>query len=175
MALGPTLGEHDLVLAETERGRPAGEHAVFDLELGRQDVLDPDAAGDRTRRVLGRPGRQDDQVAGPAVTRDGGQRGGGDLGRDVLAVPDVALRDHLGLGVAAHGLDQLGEHRVHVEEGELVEGLPVDRLRDHPRRELAALVEEPHPAHAGLDAQEGVVHVEERCAHAVILWLWLWR
>jgi hypothetical protein len=101
VALGPALGERDLVVAEAERGRPAGEHAALDLELGRQDMLDADAAGDRPRRVLGRTGREARPECPRLAMMPRSTRREPDLRGDVLAVPDLALRDHLGFRVAA--------------------------------------------------------------------------
>src|SRR5262249_13165499 len=51
----------------------------------------------------------------------------------------------------------------HVEHGQLVQRAPVHRLRELAQRQLAARAQKPHPAHPGLDTQERVVHVEERC------------
>ena len=91
--------------------------------------------------------------------------GGRDVRRDVLAVPQLALRDHVGLEITGETEREPREHGLHVEHGELVERAPVDRLGDHRRRQLAAAIEKPRPAHAGVDAQQRAIHIEERGDH----------
>ena len=83
----------------------------------------------------------------------------------MLAVPELGLRDHLRFGVAFEADAQLREDGVHVEDGELVERAPIDRLREHRLRQLATAIQKLRPAHARVDGQERVVHVEEGGAH----------
>ena len=103
MAASPALGERDLVMAEAERRRPAGEHAALDLEQRRQHVLDAERVRDRDRSR---------RVQGVVAARHRQH----DI-RNLIGVVSLAISDHdLEFRAAAHRreIDQPGIGKVRV-------------------------------------------------------------